>query len=1100
MILFDLFYWSVPTLRKNIFAKSMLRQPIRSLLIILLIAAAAFAFVVRAAEYSAIRNHFLGADYHAVGFVDGVGPLDDISHIADFLSDSPHMGMEDRRHSAVGVLPFYSNDILGGTPRSSEDPLAHNYAIFTGTLQSIWVNDADFGDFPGEWVMLHFLPTEIYAGFPEHVGDMAEHHQDVLLWYYQGRGPWGEEVSPDAAIANMEIDGEYLVMGRFDSIATARHPGFAHIQPMFGIFPRPNLFAWDNSLEIVMLDEHSGLWYADSDDTAALENLADRIAFLNHRQRAVTITATKDMTMMPEVLSEDGRHRRITHIFQGRMIDYDDYANSRHVATVSARFFYHRNMELGDILTIEIPANQTLVDMQATISGFDPIIHGDHLVPPAYTLELEVVGFFYGDPAAQIYVPSSVLPNIHVEGIDGLLTSQYSFVLDSARFEQQFYLEYREILLEMAAVLTVLWSEAGDFWQVMDFTMLTSAFNVGLTGAILLLVLLLTTFVFLRQRWRDLAISRATGSSIKRVLLHLMLTVFLFGIPAVAIGGGGGLAFVNSDFYSSELLISLVDIPPPPDVEGMVEEWARIVMRVYEANLPPQIVPDIFSLEFGIALCAATFVLLLIFAMIGSVFVIKRPVLEMLQGGSGVKANFTAAEGEGGEFVVQGAAAKEVSFPRKALPLSIGRRFTGRFGFVLRQIVRSRQKSILTLSIALLFTVSMIYLQESMVRTQDEVDRLYDETVVRAEISTVGWQLVPRRFVDLAVESDMATNIYYEAAFFESFLIAPDEAGGIPENWQEIIGFEPLRPMNSWENWSALDRISGITDLEMFLEVHSNVESGGNWGSIHIDFASSFDVSTFTYSEGSPIPIIVPEQAFEDRSLSFGEQMLLAMRIPRSNPIVWVSYPAVIAGTHNGHVRDWIAVDSIMVPMPFEFFDNVAGREMLYYRINFDVTPEYNRHLYEVLDEFGPAFFALGQRPEIMLWDSQLNELTGAMEWVLLFLELLYPVTLVVAAAISLVLSMLLIMQMGKSAAIMRSLGASKRSVCAALWGEQLGVFVMGIVFGLVAVFALGWGFEPTEILAAAAVCLVGAAIGSLLATIIVVVMRPPIEMLQIRE
>jgi ABC-type lipoprotein release transport system permease subunit len=122
------------------------------------------------------------------------------------------------------------------------------------------------------------------------------------------------------------------------------------------------------------------------------------------------------------------------------------------------------------------------------------------------------------------------------------------------------------------------------------------------------------------------------------------------------------------------------------------------------------------------------------------------------------------------------------------------------------------------------------------------------------------------------------------------------------------------------------------------------------------------------------------------------------------------------------------------------------------------------------------------------------------MEWVLLFLEMLYPVTLVVAAAISLVLSMLLIMQMGKNAAIMRSLGASKRNVCVALWSEQLGVFVTGILIGLAAVFALGWGFEPIEILTAAAASLVGAAIGSLLATMIVVIIRPPIAMLQIRE
>jgi hypothetical protein len=441
----------------------------------------------------------------------------------------------------------------------------------------------------------------------------------------------------------------------------------------------------------------------------------------------------------------------------------------------------------------------------------------------------------------------------------------------------------------------------------------------------------------------------------------------------------------------------------------------------------------------------------------------------------------------------------DASISKAPLSFGAGSRLSGRIRFLIRQVVRSPQKTMLTLFIALLFTISITYLQESMVSAEQEIDRLYHETVVRVDITAMG-TFVPRQLADTIKESNMAANIYYEASFTESFVIAPDESGGIPENWQEMIGFNPHTPMVSWENWLALDNINAVTDLEMFLEVHSNVEADGIFGSVNIDFAPGFDSSAFAYNPGSPLPIIISERTSEARGLSFGDDALLVMRVPASNPIIWERYPSVIVGIHNGHVQEWQAAQAVIIPMPFELFDNLAGRTMLYSRINFNVVPEFNRHLDLLLTAFGSAFFGVGQRWDMMLWDSQLNELTGAMEWVLLFLELLYPVALFAAGAISLVLAALLTMQLGKNAAIMRSVGAPKRSVCAALLGEQLGVFLTGILLGLIAVFALGWGMDPLTVLAAAAVSLLGAVVGSLIAVVIVVVLRSPMEMLQIRE
>ena len=60
-------------MRKNIFTKSMLRQPMRTALLVALVAASAFAFIMHAVEYIVVKGQIaeISKYYRAVGYLHG---------------------------------------------------------------------------------------------------------------------------------------------------------------------------------------------------------------------------------------------------------------------------------------------------------------------------------------------------------------------------------------------------------------------------------------------------------------------------------------------------------------------------------------------------------------------------------------------------------------------------------------------------------------------------------------------------------------------------------------------------------------------------------------------------------------------------------------------------------------------------------------------------------------------------------------------------------------------------------------------------------------------------------------------------------------------
>jgi len=131
------------------------------------------------------------------------------------------------------------------------------------------------------------------------------------------------------------------------------------------------------------------------------------------------------------------------------------------------------------------------------------------------------------------------------------------------------------------------------------------------------------------------------------------------------------------------------------------------------------------------------------------------------------------------------------------------------------------------------------------------------------------------------------------------------------------------------------------------------------------------------------------------------------------------------------------------------------------------------------------------------MYDEELRTVVGSMEENLSLLRLLYPVAIAVSLIIGIGLSMLLMLQNAKNAAIMRVLGSPKNRTLLILCTEQLIVCLFGLLFGLCLSAIAGWGAGASVIIAVLYLSgvFIGSAVGGLL-----VINRPPLELLQVKE
>ena len=618
-------------MNRNIFTKSMFRQPLRTALFALLLVVAAFSFVMRSMEYIVINEQIneISAFFRPIGTLGYTGVIfePDVRQAAEIVSMSPYVNFDDKRRNIEAVLLDMPNS---GSNTVSERMVGRNVwpprdAFFYGTLVDVKRDEN------APYIVMSVEVDSVMLGYPEHVSQ----GQTLDIHYFMD---YNEIQAGTTAIDNMLVGDRYFMRGVFHRTWTARESGsYLTYNDIFVMHPLSE-FTYTESYSRERYIPRYGVWYitAPQGESSSflipgLEDLYEELQWIRYSLSKTRIQTTEDMSYLPFMQLRRGLPRAV--LTEGRWISRDDNERSNPIIVVEEGFASKRGLSVGDTIRLgfthgfQKSGGYFIYGYELGVSFGEGVVHA----PFTHTLELEIVGIIgvvnasgmlapHDDFIDFMYIPDSVLPldvtmsefewswsegedKIKYTVEEGYIAyNWYSFVLNDARDADAFMLESSEALAELGFYIEFLPGVAGAqaFWDAADMIMQTIWFNLVLFSIVAVLILVLVAFLYIRQRHRDYAILRALGNPARRSSRQLITTLLLFALPAVIIGGAGGWFIAIGE--SAKALESL----PGIQQAGIDMLWLPVLIVAVLAGL-------------------------LILTLIG--IIIRRcPVLEMLQG------------------------------------------------------------------------------------------------------------------------------------------------------------------------------------------------------------------------------------------------------------------------------------------------------------------------------------------------------------------------------------------------------------------------------------------------------------------------------------
>jgi hypothetical protein len=1030
----------------NIPLISSLRQPFRSFLLLTLFGLITFGFMTKAVGFILVQREIevLGSYYRSIGVLENMESPQPRAASAgiELIETSPYFAYGDQREFVSGVMPQYDNrfpacNCTQMMERYPEDewPNVHTTDIwFIGDLleKEEVKTRPENGETAGYY--LRFSVDTVLAAYPEYA---TEGRAVWLFWGIKGH----ESSLP--RIDEMEIGQRYFIRGWSDD----RNVSWNII--------------YESWLDLKPLDDEL-LWYIPLAKEATIDfstpemlPLKHKIDVLNENLHTLTIIATADMSANPR-MQESARFYFLT---EGRWLNHQDNLDGNKVIVVPQRFARRHNLQLGDELQFTFrPLKDTYYGMIR--DGEDALNWRNY---PTYQDTFTIVGLYDRTNFSAYY--ASIPINSLRPGFTSTTQDQfgweadYSFVLDSSRHEAEFVEEYKVPLEELGIRLTFLENNGAAYWAAVDPIRRSLSAELQVFGLLMVATLILAVFLYQVQRKRDYAILRALGVPAKQANVQMILPLLLLGGLGITLGG---LPAWNYALEQAKATLSTIPLPAGASPS---------------ADLSPLILAG---------LCLAVFIVLAALSWLGVYFLSRKPVYELLQGQTArPEARQKRAKiqplpslsSSPARAVEQDESTKpenKVGFVvrRKYTPSSLG-------WYVIHHGMRSRLKSILTIAIALGFVLALGWLWQTIEHSQMEIDRLYDTTVIKADIlqtsstasSAEGTTFISRRAIDSMLNSGFVKESVLEA---ESV-------------WTKI------------ETNDSEDKFSvyAYDNPEAF---YSGLANPGS-----LVFAPGWDMDLFAQprtlddirAEG--LPAIFPASLLAQWQVNLGETVRIVDRSNRAFTCIIVGQYSGLIGTvqptYTPRGRNYILI-------PLSALEVIEGTLMEYRAAHFVLDPKKNRELPQLRADMETVMQVYTGKFRFMIWDEELRVVIAQLEKNLSLLRMLHPIIIVVSVLIGAGLCFLLLLQTTQEAAILRVLGTPRTAVRLALVSEPLFLSIIGVLIGL-GISHLLWmasGLVPFgALLTGAGLYLAGVLAGSV-AGALSVTNKKPIELLQVKE
>ena len=1026
-------------MRSNVFFKSTLRQPVKTALLTLVAALITFAFVSRASEYLLIRQETdrLSAFYRAIGTVEplGIRGQKRVDKLLAYLDQRPDVKLADQVHYDSAVMEgVYNLDGLDGSEGyiyrfNRED------AFFYGTLEYVYagtISGAQDTRIP--IYKFYFKVDDVIASYPETVqpGDRVAliNPSNSIKFSYRDLTDVYEE---------LEIGGRYLLRGEYaynmtDDVTLVFKP---------------------------LTPAQDGLWYypvaegeADLSDPL-LAGVAEQIRLFDDNQHSLQTIAVKDVSALAQVWEET----RGLYLLSGRWPDSQDDSENRCVCVIHEHLATQRRLAVGDTLTM------TLRDLRGSTGYLCEELDMSRKIVSGEAEQYEIVGIFNSADAwdkSRVFLPASARPASFRYGVK-TGPEDVLFELTSPAAEAGFMAEAVGAAADFGLRLLMLENNWDSFQAAAKPMRRSSLFNGAVYSAVLALTLCLIVLIYGRMRRRDVAIARALGVPAGRCARDYVLPLLAAGGLGILAGGIGGWVFTMRN--AGELLDALAGF-------GAVEEAA-------------------LSGGWLAALCGLAGVLFTALTAGSGLLLVRMPALELLQGGRPAAGRASApcpAEGSRAVPEVSAVPTAPAAVRIAGMPQArggLGAAYTLRF--VWRHIVRARAKSVLTAALAAAFTLGLAAIHLSISVSEERLDQLYDNTVIKLELVQDKSVFRQRgRRSDGYIGVSAVQNLRETGFMAEEYLVGDNEAVVFlqEEAWstEKYIRDAPQARMT----------VRSFDDLAEFQE-----KSGGGFT---ITYHSGWDAELFSrdWSDAEELfPVLLPCELYDYCGMGPG----------RTVGILCGGFRVCqVAGYYEGEVEG--GAISAPLLMPLSAVEAMEGNKMLYAKAVFSLDSAQNREIGRFRDELDGAMSSIrnGLPLRALLYDEELRMAVEPLEDSIALMRLLYPVVAALSLLTAAGIAALFVMTSAREAAILRILGTTKLRSRVMLALQTAVTSLAGLLLGLGGALAYTGRTRP-ELLAglvgASVLCAMLyllAAIAGAAASAAAVTGRNPLELLQVKE
>lgn len=643
-------------------------------------------------------------------------------------------------------------------------------------------------------------------------------------------------------------------------------------------------------------------------------------------------------------------------------------------------------------------------------------------------------GYYTSAAGLEIYVPDSCMPSSYDAERSGLedhtvSEGSYSFVLKNPELETSFVQKYTEKLENAGFDLHMIENNWTGFSAAANPIKRSAMYSALIFLAAQITALIMTAYLYFNQHKKNFAIARALGVSSKKEICGHIFPVFIIGILGIGFGGILGWKY------------ALIQVKKT--IDSLLEGSSMVNLNL--------------SIHILLFLISISILILLSAVMIGFLMLSKRSVLEILHGtqkqGNPQKSSVQKKDYDANAETVRcktkenektAVLNKENHLNNIASEIYKPKVMTR---FDVYYLYRSKGNSVLMIALVIVFLLTLGWILQSIRQTGQNIENLYQSISVEAEImqESAGLKIYPSYISENTIDAVINTGFVKE-----SHLVAQSVGASLDdtENENSLSSFT-LCGVNSADLLN-IDKAPGT--------VSYNSVTGEEIKEGNIEYLSGWDDSVFYeyYNEIDEIPIIISGIVLQKFEKGLGDTLQLRIGVKK--------YSALIVGSYSGTFTNFSVEKGTAVLLPLEYL-KVLDTDMLYYsNAEFILDPSKNQELSsfrEITTRLAKNDVTSKSAITFRIWDEELRMTAEPMEENLTLMKVLYPIAQIVAMLAGGMVSMLLLLQSAKRAAILRVLGIPAQTVRKMLGAEQLTLGVIGTVLGILLCVILGkWNIE----------------------------------------